>query len=51
MEDLDQYQRVEIACHFHVLLVHLWRWAIERDTREAWRSAITSERIYLKKFR
>jgi hypothetical protein len=30
--------------------MHLWRWAVEPDTREARRSAITSERINLDSF-
>jgi hypothetical protein len=51
VEDLHQYQRIEIACHLHVLLMHLLRWAVEPDTREEWRSAITSERISLDHFR
>jgi hypothetical protein len=50
VETLHDYQRVEIECHLHVLLMHLLRWAVEPDTREEWRSAITSERIYLDGF-
>jgi hypothetical protein len=42
---------VEIAYHLHVLLMHLWHWAFEPDTREEWRSAIASERIALDHFR
>jgi hypothetical protein len=31
--------------------MHLWRWGVEPETREAWRRALTSERISLDGFR
>jgi Domain of unknown function DUF29 len=34
VEDFYGYQRIEIVCHLHVLLMHLLRWAVEPDTRE-----------------
>jgi hypothetical protein len=49
-EMLHDYQRVEIECHLHVLLMHGLRWAVEPGTGEAWPSTITSSRIDLDSF-
>ena len=43
---LPEYERVQIECHLHVLLMHLLRRAAEPAEREAWRSVITGERTF-----
>jgi hypothetical protein len=45
VETPHAYQRIEIACHLRVLLMHLLRWAVEPGTREARWSTLTSKRI------
>jgi hypothetical protein len=50
VETLHRDERTQITGHLRVLCLHLWRWAVEPDTREAWRSAITSARLYLDDF-
>jgi Domain of unknown function DUF29 len=47
VEALHRYEHTQIKGHLRVLCLHLWRWAVEPETREAWRSAIASERISL----